>query len=124
MIMESTRKMTQKEQTAYDLGFLDGKADAQKWISVKDRLPKYRTDRRLSTILRERRKQYFPSERCSNHILADYENGGCTMNKTEKTNGDFIRGMTDHELSVWLANTFAYGYGQADVGCRTERKIA
>lgn len=37
------------------------------------------------------------------------------MEKSQKTNGEFIRGMTDNELSHWLAKTFCHGYGQPDL---------
>jgi len=41
MIYESTRKMSVKEQEAYDLGYLNGKEAALRspWVKTSDRLP-------------------------------------------------------------------------------------
>ena len=41
MIYESTRKMSVKEQEAYDLGYLNGKhaAICSPWVKTSDRLP-------------------------------------------------------------------------------------
>ena len=41
MIYESERKMTYKEQEAYDLGYLNGKSAAMcgQWVKTSDRLP-------------------------------------------------------------------------------------
>ena len=41
MIYESERKMTYKEQEAYDLGYLNGKRAAicSPWVKTSDRLP-------------------------------------------------------------------------------------
>ena len=41
MIYESERKMTYKEQEAYDLGYLNGKRAAMRspWVKTSDRLP-------------------------------------------------------------------------------------
>lgn len=34
------------------------------------------------------------------------------MKTSAKTNGDFIRGMSDSELAHWLSTTFCNGYGE------------
>lgn len=41
MIYESERKMTYKEQEAYDLGYMNGKRNAMcsPWVKTSDRLP-------------------------------------------------------------------------------------
>ena len=38
-ILQSSRKMTAREEVAFELGRMQGKHDATNWISVKERLP-------------------------------------------------------------------------------------